>query len=188
MQVAGFRSAIAYTDLDQDVVRRLLGILDKNVEVTVFIEDPGIEQLILHVAAGAPLVGLDQIFVGIRRLRILVQILHVRVRRRAVEVEVILLDVFAMVAFAVGQPEQAFLENRVFAVPQRHAEAQQLHVVGDAGQTVFAPVIGARAGLIVGEVVPRVAVLAVVLANCSPLPLAKVGSPLPPGLFAGANL
>src|SRR5271169_2367625 len=36
------------------------------------------------------------------------------------------------------------------------------------------------------EVVPGIAILAVVLANCAPLALAEVGSPLSPGLRAGA--
>jgi hypothetical protein len=35
------RSAITYADLDQDVFRRLLGKLHKNIEVAVFVEDAG---------------------------------------------------------------------------------------------------------------------------------------------------
>ena len=112
------RSAITHADLDQDVLRRLLGILHKHVEVAIVIEDARVEQLVFHVAAVAPFIRLDQIVIRKRGLRILVQILHVRMGRRAVEVEVILFDVLAVVAFAVGQPEEAFLEYRVFAVPQ----------------------------------------------------------------------
>ena len=70
-------------------------------------------------------------------------------RRRRVEVEVVLLDVLAVVAFAVGQAEQPLLEDRVLAVPQRDGEAELLLVVGDAGEAVFAPAVGARARLIV---------------------------------------
>src|SRR5208337_3566949 len=112
---------------------------------------------------------------GICRLRILVQVLHVRVCRRAVEVEVVFLDVFAVVGLAVGQAVHPFLEDRVFAVPHGYAEAQELAKIADTGHAVFAPVIGARAGLVMSEVVPGVSVLAVVLANCTPLPLAQVG-------------
>jgi hypothetical protein len=65
------------------------------------------------------------------------------VRRRAVEVEVVLLDVLAVIAFAVGQAEQALLQDRVFAVPQREREAQPLFVVGNAAEAVFSPAIGA---------------------------------------------
>ena len=52
-----------------------------------------------------------------------------------------------MVALAVGQAEEPFLEDRVLAVPEREGEAEPLLVVGDPGQSVFAPAIGARAGL-----------------------------------------
>ena len=98
-----------------------------------------------------------------------------------VEVEVVLLDVLAVVALAVGQAEEPLLEDRILAVPQRQREAEPLLVVGDAGQPVLAPAVGARAGLVVAEVVPGVARLAVVLAHRAPLPLAEVRSPLPPG-------
>ena len=98
-----------------------------------------------------------------------------------VEVEVVLLDVLAVVALAVGQPEQPLLEDRVLAVPQRQREAQPLLVVGDAGEPVLAPAVGARARLVVAEVVPGVAVVAVVLAHGAPLALGEVRPPLPPG-------
>ncbi len=101
-------------------------------------------------------------------------------RRRAVKVEVILLDVFAMIALAVGQPVQALLDDRVSAVPQRERKAQDAMIIGNAGQTVLAPAIGARARLVVGEIIPGVAILAVVLTYRSPLALAQVGAPLFP--------
>ena len=117
---------------------------------------------------------------GNSRCGILVQILHVGVRRRAVDVEVVLLDVLAVVALAVGEPEQPLFQDRVPLVPERERKAQPLLVVGDSAQAVFAPPVGARARLVVREVVPRVAVLAVVLADRAPLPLAEVGSPFLP--------
>ena len=129
----------------------------------------------------------DKIAVGIRRLRVLVEIFHVRVRGRAIEVEVVLLHVLAVVALAVGEPEEALLEDRILAVPQREAEAEALLVVGDAGDAVFAPAVGARAGVIVGEEVPGVARLAVVLAHRAPLAFAQVRPPLLPGGGAGAG-
>ena len=45
---------------------------------------------------------------------------------RAVEVEVVLLDVLAVVALAVGEAEQPFLQDRILAVPQREREAEDL--------------------------------------------------------------
>ena len=50
-------------------------------------------------------------------------------RGRAVDVEVVLLHVLAVVALAVGEPEQPLLQDRVALVPQRQREAQPLLVV-----------------------------------------------------------
>src|ERR1700730_18085878 len=100
--------------------------------------------------------------------------------RRAVDLEVVFLDVLAVVPLAVGQAEQALLEDRVLAVPQRHGKAQPLMVVAEARKAVFAPVIGAGPRLVVREIIPRIAVLAVVLANRAPLALTEIGAPLLP--------
>src|SRR5262249_40964772 len=127
--------------------------------------------------AAAAAAGINQIGIRKRRLRILVQILQVRVRRRRIQVKVVFLDIFAMIALAVGQSKQALFENRILAIPQRQREAEPLFVVGDSGQAILAPAIGPGAGLVVGEVVPSVAPLAIVLADSSPLSLAKVGPP-----------
>jgi hypothetical protein len=64
---------------------------------------------------------------------------------RAVEVEVILLDVLAVVPFAVVDAEQPLLQDGVLAVPQGQCEAELLEVVGDCSQTVLAPAVRARA-------------------------------------------
>ena len=101
-------------------------------------------------------------------------------RRRAVEVEVVLLHVLAVVALAVGEAEEPLLEDRILAVPQGQREAEVLLVIGDAGDAVLAPAVGARAGLIVGEEIPGVAAFAVVLAHRSPLSLAEIRPPLLP--------
>ena len=100
--------------------------------------------------------------------------------RRAVEVEVVLFHVLAVITLAVDQAEQALLENRVFSIPQGEREAKSLLVIRNSRQTVLPPAISARAGLIMAEVVPRIAPLAVVLAHCSPLPLTEVGPPFAP--------
>ena len=128
-----------------------------------------------------PPVRFHQVPVRELPLRILVEVLHVRVRGRRVEVEVVLLDVLAVVPLAVGEPEEALLEDGVALVPEGEGKAEALLVVGDPAEAILAPAIGARAGLVVAEVVPRVAVLAVVLAHRAPLPLAQVGPPLLPG-------
>jgi hypothetical protein len=101
-------------------------------------------------------------------------------RRRVVEVEVVLLDVLAVVAFGVREAEQALLEDRVVAVPHREGQAEALLVVADSPDAVLAPPVRPGARLVVADEVPGVAAGAVVLAYGAPLPLAEVRPPPAP--------
>ena len=168
-------------DLDEQILGRRLRVLDVDVEVPVIGERARVDQLVLELVAGAPAVGLDQIEVRERPLRVLVQVPHVGMRRRAVEVEVVLLDVLAVIPFGVGEAEEPLLEDRIVAVPQRQREAEDLSIVRYAGEAILAPAVGARSSEVVTEMVPGVAVGAVVFANRPPLSLAQVGPPLSPG-------
>jgi hypothetical protein len=116
------------------------------------------------------------------------------VRWRTVEVEVILLDVLAVITLAVAQSEQPFLEDRIAPVPQRQRKAEKLTVIGDAGEPVLTPAVSTILRVIMGEVIPSVAVRAVILAHGPPLPLTQIRPPflprspsfavfLEPGLF-----
>jgi hypothetical protein len=58
-----------------------------------------------------------------------------------------------------------------------------LFVIGDSPDAVLAHAIGPRAGVIVGEEIPGVAVVAVILTFRSPLPLGQVGAPFLLRLF-----
>jgi hypothetical protein len=108
------------------------------------------------------------------------------VGRRGIQIIIELLDVLAVIALAVGQTEQPLLQDRVLAVPQGERQAQALATVADAGDTVLAPAVGARARLAVREILPGLAVSAVVLAHGAPLPLAQIRPPqLPRGLALG---
>src|SRR6516164_2396197 len=158
-----------------------LGVLDEDIKVPVLIEDAGVEQFILGGLFIARPVGFDDGLVRVRGLRILVEVLHIRVGWRAVEVEVILLDILAVITLAVAQPEQPFLEDRVAPVPQRQREAEQLAVIGDASEPVLPPPVRTVLRVIVSEVVPGVAVRAVIFAYGPPLPLTQIRPPLLPG-------
>src|SRR4029079_17898012 len=114
------------------------------------------------------------------RLRILVEKLHVGVRRRAVRVEVALLDIFSVVAFAARQAEEPFFEDGIAAVPQRDRETDPLMAIGDPGEAILVPAIGARARVVVREVVPCGAIRAVVLAHAAPGALAEIRAPALP--------
>src|SRR5262249_44620443 len=107
--------------------------------------------------------------------------------RRRIEVEVIFLDVLPVIPLAVGQPEQPLLQNGIATIPHGEREAQQLPVVGYARQAVLAPAIGPGARMVMAEVIPGVAVLAVVFAPRPPLAFAEIGAPLLPGHRALAH-
>src|SRR3954454_10616431 len=98
-----------------------------------------------------------------------------------VQVVIILLDIFPVITLAIGQSEHPLLQDRVLAIPERQRKTQPLLIITDTGEPIFTPVIGARAGLIVSKIIPRVAVRAVILADSAPLPFAEIGPPRPPG-------
>jgi hypothetical protein len=54
-------SAIGYADFDQQVCRRGLGVFDEYVEISVFIENPGVERFVFRIAAAATSVRIYQI-------------------------------------------------------------------------------------------------------------------------------
>ena len=64
-------------------------------------------------------------------------------RRGAVEIEVIFLDVLPVIALAIGQAEQSLLEDRVLAVPQGDSKTEPLVLVADPGEAILTPVISA---------------------------------------------
>ena len=182
----GLGASIRGFDADQDIVGSGFGVFDEDIEVAVFIEDPGVDELEFEVALAAAAILFGK--AGVRKfpLRILEEEFHVRVSRRRVEIKIIFLDVLAVVAFVAGEPEQPFLENRVLAVPEREREANILMPVGDAAEPVFAPAISAAARMIMGKILPGGAVGAVVFAHGAPLALGEVGSPAFPVNFARA--
>ena len=173
-------AAVGERDAHQHVFGTVLRVLDVHIHVAVVVEHARVEQLVLEVESAAGAVRGEQVVVGELDERVLVPVLEVRARRRGVEVEVVLLHVLPVVALGVGQPEGALLEDRVGAVPQRDREAQQLAVVAQAGDAVLTPLVGPGPGLVVGEVAPRITVVAVVLPDRAPLALAQVGAPSTP--------
>ena len=60
-------------------------------------------------------------------------------RRRTIKIEIVFFDVLAMIAFAIGQAEEPLLENRIFAIPEREGEAEQLLVIRNSWQDHLHP-------------------------------------------------
>ena len=64
-------------------------------------------------------------------------------RRRVVEIEVVLLHVLAMIAFVCVEAEHALFENGIARVPKGQREAQILMAIADAGDAVLIPPVSA---------------------------------------------
>src|SRR5436309_4787828 len=109
MHASSFGAAIVRSDSNKNVFRGGLGILNDDVEIAVFVEDAGIEQLKLGIFFRTTTVFFQQLSIGKCALRIFIEELHVGVSRRAVDVEVILLHILTMIAFVACQPKETLL-------------------------------------------------------------------------------
>jgi hypothetical protein len=85
-----------------------------------------------------------------------------------------------VVTFIARETKEAFFEDRIAAIPESQREAHELVPVGDTHNSVFAPTVGTRVGMVVGKELPSRAVRAVVFADCALLALGKMGSPALP--------
>src|SRR2546425_2097503 len=155
---SGLGAAILHGDADQDVLRRGLGVLDRHVEVPSRFEGARLEKLELAVPSAAAAILLDEPGIGILGMRVLVEPLEVRVRGGGVEIEVVLLDVLAVIALGTRETEVALLQDAVAPIPQGEPEAKALMIVGDAEDAILTPAIRARARVVMREVVPGRAV------------------------------
>src|SRR5262249_31100286 len=111
VQFAIFRSPVVDRDADQNIFRSSFGILDKNIEVAIVIEDASVDQFVFMIFSSPFFVCGDDVIVGISRMWILVEVLHVGVSRRAVQIEVIFLHILPVVAFAIREAEEALFQN-----------------------------------------------------------------------------
>src|SRR5215831_9841044 len=102
----------------------------------------------------------------------------------AVEIEVVLLHVLAMISFARSQAEGSLFQNRIFAVPQCKAENQDLISVANGRKTVFSPAVGLASSCIVGQEIPGSTIRTVIFPDSSPGALAYVRTPSTPKQFA----
>ena len=172
--------------LDDDAHEHLggarLGVRHVDRPEAVVVEGAGVEQLELGVVQAPAVV--DELPVGELALRVVVAPVQQGVAGQALEVPPVVLGVLPVVALRAGQAEHPLLEDGVLAVPQRDPEAELVPEVGDAGHAVLVPPVRPRAGVVVGEGAPGVAVGGVVLAHRAPGALAEVGPPLVPGVGA----
>src|SRR5712664_850270 len=147
----------------------------------------GVRQLELAISTRSTAALRDERCVWERVVRVVIAPAQPRRRRRRVDVPPVFLCVLAVVPFRACEAEYPLLEDGITSVPEGEREAEALLHVAHAGEAVFAPAIGARARVVVGEGVPRASVCAVVLPDRTPGALAHVGPERPPasGLVRG---
>jgi hypothetical protein len=76
-------------------------------------------------------------------MRILIKHLHVAVSRGIIQVEVILLHIFAVISFAVCESEETLLEDRIIAIPECQRKAKPTLFIANPSETIFTPSVGA---------------------------------------------
>src|SRR5262245_28411332 len=101
-------------------------------------------------------------------------------RGSAVEVKIILFEIFAVVTLTRCQTERPLFQNGILTIPQSQAEYQKLITVADRGQAILTPAISLAAGHVMRQEIPSRSVWAIVLTNCSPRAFADIGSPTSP--------
>src|SRR5579863_8644478 len=164
----------------ENVVGGGLCIFELDVEIAILVENAGIDNFVFAIAQAARGVCGDE--VGVRKggLRVFVEHFHIGVRRQSIQIVVELLDVFAVISFSVRETEKTLLQEGIAAVPKSDAHANSELVVGVSGKSVFAPTIGATAGVLVRQILPSRTVGAIILTHRSPLPFAEIGAPESP--------
>ena len=118
MQRSSFWSAVTGRDANENIFVAALRILGKNVEVPVFSKHSCVVELKLRFAATTLAIFLCQCLVRKLCLRILVEHLHIAVRGRGIQIEVILFHVLAVITLVSRQTKKPLFQDRVAAIPQ----------------------------------------------------------------------
>ena len=101
---------------------------------------------------------------------------------------VVLLDILAVVYLRCCSDRTSVPSGSARDRSTMQSRSKALFVVRNTCQSLFAPSIGSRSRLIMGEVVPHVSVTAVVLADGAPLPFAQIHARLRPRHTASTRL
>ena len=197
MERGRIRSVVGGLDDQTDVVGTRLRVGAPDIEKAVLVKDPGVRELEFAVLPSSAAVLLAEPLVGELRLRVAINPFGQRVSGRPVDGPEVLLDVLAVIALTVGQAEQAFLEDRILAVPQADGQIEKPETVAESTQAVLAPAVRAQMSMLERKIVPGILVGRVILADRAPLPPGHVRPPEPPrvgrrrrlgqaGVFGGA--
>ena len=178
------RAAIRHRGANELIIGSVLGVFERDVEKAVLAQNAGIPELEFALAFRSPGVAPNEFLVRISRLRITISHPHVGMRWRVVFVEENLLPILAVVPLRAGEAEEPLLQKRVAPIPEGEGKTKPLLEIGEAADPVLAPAISAGARVLVREIIPGVAMSAVILPHRAPLPLAQVRAPEMPALLA----
>ena len=129
----------------------------------VTVEHSGVSEADLRALQPRVGIAAAQFVVGERRLGVAVEVPRPTVGGCGIKGPPVLLGVLAVVALAIGQAEEAFLEPVVLPVPCGDREIEEPIAVAQPRDAVLAPAIGARMAVLEGEEGPCIAVRGVVL-------------------------
>jgi hypothetical protein len=66
----------------------------------------------------------------------------------------------------------------VLPIPKGNGKTEVLKKIGDTRESIFSPFIPPAMSMIIGEIIPRIPIRAIIFSHCSPLPFAQVWAPL----------
>ena len=82
-------------------------IFDEHIKVTAIVKDPRVGEFELRRSLPTPRVFLNELRVGKRRLRVLVETLHIGMGGRRIKIVVAFLNVFAVITLGPGARKAA---------------------------------------------------------------------------------
>ena len=173
-------SPVVHRHADEHVLLIGLGVLHKNIEVLILIEDTRVHDLVLGLIFTPAGVFLPYFLVGKQILGILVEHFHVGMRGGTIQVIVHFLHVLAMVGLSVGKAKDSLFQHFVLMVPECERQADMLLAIRETANSLLAPAVGFGARHLVGNVVPGIAIPAVILPHGTPLPFRQIGAPFFP--------
>jgi len=158
MEASGVWSAVGEGYADENIVWAGFGVFGDDIEVAGFGKDPGVFEFEFAIHFAASGIFFEELGVGESGLGVFVKGSEIGVGGGGIEIVPDFFGVFAVVAFGVGQSKNSFFENGVAFVPEGEGEAESGVSVGDPEEAIFAPAIGAASGIVVGEIVPGIAI------------------------------
>jgi len=183
MQDGGVPGAIGGGGPNKNVVRSGLRVFDVDIEEAIFGQDACLPQLELAFRFGARGVSGDELLVGEGAVRISIGHPHEAVGGRIVRVPINFLHILTVISLRSGYAEKALLQKRVAFIPESEGETEPILEIRNTTDSVFIPAIGTGTRMIVRQVVPGIAIGAVIFPHRPPGAVCQVRAPAMPVLF-----